>query len=118
MNHISTTSVHAFLVCDCVIEDSLTEKIFFRHLHSHPALSFPFQHPAIGLVLLHDRRCGNLQIRYRPRVRQKPSTHLLRRTSHIVIGDHLQISDFGTNIPALVFPAPGRYDFACARTAM
>ena len=30
---------------------------------------------------------------------------------HIVIGDRLQISDFGINVPALVFPAPGRYEF-------
>ena len=29
----------------------------------------------------------------------------------IVIGDRLQISDFGINIPALLFPEPGRYEF-------
>ena len=29
----------------------------------------------------------------------------------IVIGDRLQISDFGINIPALAFPTPGRYEF-------
>lgn len=29
----------------------------------------------------------------------------------ILIGNHLQIADFGINIPALVFPAPGRYEF-------
>ena len=29
----------------------------------------------------------------------------------IAIGDRLQISDFGINIPALLFPAPGRYEF-------
>ncbi len=29
----------------------------------------------------------------------------------IAIGDRLQISDFGINIPSLVFPAPGRYEF-------
>lgn len=29
----------------------------------------------------------------------------------IFIGDRLQISDFGINIPALIFPAPGRYEF-------
>ena len=30
---------------------------------------------------------------------------------NIVIGDRLQISDFGINIPSLIFPAPGRYEF-------
>ncbi len=30
---------------------------------------------------------------------------------NIVIGDRLQISDFGINIPALLFPVPGRYEF-------
>lgn len=29
----------------------------------------------------------------------------------IVIGDRLQIADFGINIPALLFPHPGRYEF-------
>jgi hypothetical protein len=29
----------------------------------------------------------------------------------IVIDDRLQISDFGINVPALLFPAPGRYEF-------
>ena len=30
---------------------------------------------------------------------------------NIVIGDRLTISDFGINIPSLIFPAPGRYEF-------
>ena len=30
---------------------------------------------------------------------------------NIVIADRLQISDFGINIPSLIFPAPGRYEF-------
>ena len=29
----------------------------------------------------------------------------------IAIHDRLQIADFGINIPALLFPAPGRYEF-------
>jgi hypothetical protein len=30
---------------------------------------------------------------------------------NIEISDRLQISDFGINIPLLIFPAPGRYEF-------
>jgi hypothetical protein len=30
---------------------------------------------------------------------------------NIDIPDRLQISDFGINVPAIVFPAPGRYEF-------
>jgi hypothetical protein len=30
---------------------------------------------------------------------------------NIEIGDRLQISDFGINIPLLIFHAPGRYEF-------
>jgi len=29
----------------------------------------------------------------------------------IAIQDRLQIADFGINLPALLFPAPGRYEF-------
>jgi hypothetical protein len=30
---------------------------------------------------------------------------------NIDISDRLQISDFGINVPLLIFPAPGRYEF-------
>ena len=112
MNHISTPSVQAFLVCDCVIEDSLTKKKSLIGIFTHlQALSFPFQHQQLGLYFCMTDAEGtyhfDIDLVY------VTTDQLVCRAAlpHIVIGDRLQISDFGINIPALVFPAPGRYEF-------
>ena len=112
MNHISTPSVQAFLVCDCVIEDSLTKKKSLIGIFTHlQALSFPFQHQPLGLYFCMTDAEGtyhfDIDLVY------VTTDQLVCRAAlpHIVIGDRLQITDFGINIPALVFPAPGRYEF-------
>lgn len=112
MNHISTPSVQAFLVCDCVIEDSLTKKKSLIGIFTHlQALSFPFQHQQLGLYFCLTDAEGtyhfDIDLVY------VTTDQLVCRAAlpHILIGDRLQISDFGINIPALVFPAPGRYEF-------
>ncbi len=112
MNHISTPSVQAFLVCDCVIEDSLSKKKSLIGIFTHlQALSFPFQHQQLGLYFCMTDAEGtyhfDIDLVY-VTIDQLVCRAALPR---IVIGDRLQITDFGINIPALVFPTPGRYEF-------
>ncbi len=105
-------TVQAFLLCDSVIEDSLTKKKsligIFTHLQS---LAFPFQHHQLGLYFCMTDAEGtyhfDIDLMY------VNTDQLICRASlpNIVIGDRLQISDFGINIPALLFPVPGRYEF-------
>jgi hypothetical protein len=112
MKDIPTPSVQAFLVCDCIIEDSLTKKKSLIGIFTHlQALSFPFQHPQLGLYFCMTDAEGtyhfDIDLVY------VNTDQLVCRASlpHIAIGDRLQISDIGINVPALVFPAPGRYEF-------
>lgn len=112
MKDILTPSVQAFLVCDCIIEDSLTKKKSLIGIFTHlQALSFPFQHPQLGLYFCMTDAEGtyhfDIDLVY------VNTDQLVCRASlpHIAIGDRLQISDVGINVPALVFPAPGRYEF-------
>jgi hypothetical protein len=100
------------LVCDCIIEDSLTKKKSLIGIFTHlQALSFPFQHPQLGLYFCITDAEGtyhfDIDLVY------VNTDQLVCRASlpHLVIGDRLQISDVGINVPALVFPAPGRYEF-------
>src|SRR6476620_8488188 len=97
MSEIIKPSVQAFLVCDQVIEDSVTKKKSLIGLFTHlQAMSFPFQHQQMGLYFCLTN-----------------TEQVVCRASlpNIVIADRLQISDFGINIPSLIFPAPGRYEF-------
>ncbi len=107
-----TPTVQAFLVCDTVIEDSLTKKKsligIFTHLQS---LTFPFQHHQLGLYFCMTDAEGTYHLDID--LMYVNTDQLICRASlpNIVIGDRLQISDFGINIPALLFPVPGRYEF-------
>ena len=50
MSTIHRPSVQAFLVCDCVIEDSMTKKKSLVGIFTHlQAGTFPFQHQQLGL---------------------------------------------------------------------
>ena len=50
MSDVVKPSVQAFLVCDQVIEDSVTKKKSLIGLFTHlQAVSFPFQHSQMGL---------------------------------------------------------------------
>ncbi|MCS6317527.1 MAG: hypothetical protein H8K05_07095 [Nitrospira sp.] len=112
MTDVSTPSVQAFLVCDCIIEDSLTKKKsligLFTHLH---AVTFPFQHQQLGLYFCMTDAEGTYH--FEIDLVYVNTDQLVCRASlpEVVVGDRLQISDFGINIPALLFPAPGRYEF-------
>ena len=112
MSEIIKPSVQAFLVCDQVIEDSLTKKKSLIGLFTHlQALNFPFQHQHMGLYFCLTDAEGNY--RFDIDLVYVNTEQLICRTTlpDIVIADRLQISDFGINIPSLIFPAPGRYEF-------
>lgn len=109
---VSPPSVQAFLVCDCVIEDSLTKKKSLIGLFTHlQSVTFPFQHHQLGLYFCMTDAEGTYHVEID--LMFVNTDQLVCRASlpDIVIGDRLQISDFGINIPALLFPAPGRYEF-------
>lgn len=112
MTDIVKPSVQAFLVCDQVIEDSLTKKKSLIGIFTHlQAVSFPFQHQQMGLYfcLTDAEGAYNFDIDLIYLNNEQP---ICRATlPNIVIDDRLQISDFGINIPSLIFPAPGRYEF-------
>jgi hypothetical protein len=112
MTDVSTPSVQAFLVCDCVIEDSLTKKKSLIGIFTHlQAVTFPFQHHQLGLYFCMTDAEGTYH--FEIDLVYVNSDQLVCRASlpNIVIDDRLQIADFGINIPALLFPAPGRYEF-------
>ena len=112
MTDILKPTVQAFLVCDQVIEDSLTKKKSLIGIFTHlQAASFPFQHQQMGLYFCLTDADGlyhfDIDLIY------LNSEQLICRATlpNLEIGDRLQISDFGINIPLLIFPAPGRYEF-------
>ena len=107
-----TPSIQAFLVCDSVIEDSLTKKKSLIGLFTHlQAMTFPFQHHQIGLYFCMTDAEGTYH--FDIDLMHVNSDQLVCRASlpDIAIGDRLQIADFGINVPALRFPSPGRYEF-------
>jgi hypothetical protein len=112
MTEVSKPSVQAFLVCDSVIEDSLTKKKCLIGIFTHlQAVAFPFHHQQLGLYFCVTDAEGIYQFEI-DLVYLNTEQLVCRATlPNISIGDRLQISDFGINIPSLLFPAPGRYEF-------
>ena len=105
-------SIQAFLVCDSVIEDSLTKKKSLIGIFTHlQAVTFPFQHHQLGLYFCLTDAEGTYHLEID--LVYVNTDQLVCRASlpDIAIHDRLQIADFGINIPALLFPAPGRYEF-------
>ena len=112
MTDRTTPSIQAFLVCDSVIEDSLTKKKSLIGLFTHlQAMTFPFQHHQLGLYFCMTDAEGTYH--FDIDLMHVDSDQLVCRASlpEIAIEDRLQIADFGINVPALVFPSPGRYEF-------
>ncbi|HNA27471.1 MAG TPA: hypothetical protein PLI01_11760 [Nitrospira sp.] len=112
MTDSPTPSIQAFLVCDSVIEDSLTKKKSLIGLFTHlQAMTFPFQHHQLGLYFCMTDAEGTYH--FDIDLMHVNTDQLVCRASlpDIVIGDRLQIADFGINVPALLFPSPGRYEF-------
>lgn len=112
MTDIVKPSVQAFLVCDQVIEDSLTKKKSLIGIFTHlQAVSFPFQHQQLGLYFCLTDAEGTYHFDIDLSYLNDEQLVCRATLPNIVIGDRLQISDFGINIPSLIFPAPGRYEF-------
>jgi hypothetical protein len=112
MSDIVKPSVQAFLVCDQVIEASVTKKKSLIGLFTHlQGVSFPFQHSHMGLYFCLTDAEGIY--RFDIDLIYLNNEQLVCRATlpNITIVDRLQISDFGINIPSLAFPSPGRYEF-------
>ncbi|SPP64973.1 conserved hypothetical protein [Nitrospira lenta] len=112
MPDIPAPSVQAFLVCDQVIEDSQTKKKSLIGIFTHlQAASFPFQHNQMGLYFCLTDAEGTYHFDIDLAYINTEQLVCRATLPNIVIADRLQISDFGINIPSLMFPAPGRYEF-------
>ena len=115
MTDVSPPSVQAFLVCDCVIEDSLTKKKSLIGLFSHlQSVTFPFQHHQLGLYFCMTDAEGTYRVEID--LMFVNTDQLVCRASlpDIVIGDRLQISDFGINIPPSSSLRPVAMNFVSA----
>jgi len=107
-----TPSIQAFLVCDSVIEDSLTKKKSLIGIFTHlQAVAFPFQHHQVGLYFCLTDAEGTYDLEIDLAYVNTDQLVCRAALPDIAINDRLQIADFGINIPALLFPAPGRYEF-------
>jgi hypothetical protein len=107
MVEIIKPSVQAFLVCDQVIEDSLTKKKSLIGIFTHlQAVAFPFQHQQMGLYFCLTDAEGTYHFDIDLIYLNQEQPVCRATLPNIVIADRLQISDFGINIPSLVFPAP------------
>ncbi|HSL04106.1 MAG TPA: hypothetical protein VK901_11295 [Nitrospiraceae bacterium] len=112
MPDIVKPSMQAFLVCDQVIEDSVTKKKSLIGLFTHlQAVSFPFQHSQMGLYFCLTDAEGTYHFDIDLICLNDEQLVCRAILPNIAIADRLQISDFGINIPSLVFPTPGRYEF-------
>ena len=105
-------SVQAFLVCDCVIEDSATRKKSLIGIFTHlRAAVFPFPHQQLGVYFCLTDAEGTYQFDIDLFFLNTNELVCRATLPPIDIADRLQISDFAINIPTLIFPAPGRYEF-------
>ena len=112
MDELVKPIVQAFLVCDSVILDSFTRKKSIIGTFTHLwAARFPCQHPQMGVYFCLTDAEG--QYEFELRLVYLDQDQLIGKASlpQVEIKDRLQIHDFGVNIPSLVFPAPGRYEF-------
>ena len=104
--------VQAFVVCDTVIIDSLTGKKSIIGAFTHLwAQSFPCQHPQMGVYFCLTDAQGSYQFEIQLAYLDKDQIVGKAALSPIEIKDRLEIHDFGLNIPAIIFPGPGRYEF-------
>jgi hypothetical protein len=104
--------IHAFLVCDTIIIDSVTGKKSIIGAFTHLwAKTFPCQHPQVGVYFsltdAEGRYAFEIQLVY------LDQDQIVGKGSlpPIDISNRLTTQDFGVNIPYLVFPGPGRYEF-------
>ncbi len=105
-------SVQAFLVCDSVIIDSQTGKKSLIGTFTHLwAPRFPCQHHQMGIYFCLTDAEGVYAFELRLAYLDQDVIVGKATLSPFTIKDRLEIHDFGINIPSLVFPGPGRYEF-------
>ncbi len=104
-------SLTAFLVCDMVIEDKVTNKKTivgaFTDIYSD---QFPCTHHGMGLYFCLTDADGNYELTLRL-ANSDSGDFLAEAVLSVSITDRLSINDFGVNIPQTVFQKPGRYEF-------
>jgi hypothetical protein len=104
--------IQAFLVCDSVINDSITGKKSIIGTFTHLwASQFPCQHHQMGVYFCLTDAEGAYQFDLQLYYLDKDQLVGKASLSPITIKSRLEINDFGLNIPSLVFPGPGRYEF-------
>lgn len=104
--------IHAFLICDTIIIDSLTGKKSLIGTFTHLwAKSFPCHHPQVGVYFSLTDAEGTYGFEIQLVYLDKNQTVGKGSLPAINIQNRLATHDFGVNIPYLVFPAPGRYEF-------
>ncbi len=112
MNEIVKPSVQAFLVCDSVIHDRWTGKKSLIGTFTHLwAPRFPCQHHQLGVYFCLTDAEGPYEFELRLVYLDQDQLIGTASLSSVVLKDRLQIQDFGVNLPSLVFPGPGRYEF-------
>lgn len=111
-DEIVKPSVQAFLVCDSVIIDSQTGKKSLIGTFTHLwAPRFPCQHHQMGIYFCLTDAEGVYEFELRLVYLDQDAIVGKATLSPFTIKDRLEIHDFGINIPSLVFPGPGRYEF-------
>lgn len=104
--------IHAFLICDTIIIDSLTGKKSIIGAFTHLwARTFPCQHPQVGVYFSLTDAEGQYAFDIHLVYLDKDQMVGKGSLPPINIASRLTTHDFGVNIPTLVFPAPGRYEF-------
>jgi len=105
-------SVQAFLVCDTVIVDSQTGKKSLIGTFTHLwAPRFPCQHHQMGVYFCLTDAEGEYEFELQLIYLDQDTLVGKATLSPFTIKNRLEIHDFGVNIPSLVFPGPGRYEF-------
>ena len=114
MSDIVNPSVQAFLVCDQVIEDSVTKKNSLIGLFtSLQAVSFPFRHSQMGLYFCLTDAAGTYHFDIDLICLNNEQLVCRATLPNIAIVDRLQISDFGLNIPHWSSPLQDATSFVC-----
>lgn len=105
-------SVNAFLVCDSIIEDSLSRKKSLIGIFTHlQGTVFPLHHGQLCLYFCITDAEGQYQFDLALVYLNTEQVVAKAQLPPVQILDRFQISDFGVTLSPLIFPCPGRYEF-------
>ena len=112
MSEIVRPCVQAFLVCDTIIVDQLTGKKSLIGTFTHLwAPRFPCQHPQMGVYFCFTDAEGTYEFELRLVFLDEDKLIGKASLPPVAVRHRLEIQDLGVNLPLLVFPGPGRYEF-------